>query len=112
MSTEYDTPLIFPDDSPRARRTDPVTSHEAADATAHAVAASQRAVANIFENENRPLTARDVEQLRFVYGLPYSESRLRSAVAELGRLGVLEVEGFVRREGDKRRRQLWKLVAA
>jgi len=27
----FDVPMVLPDDSPRARRSDPVTSHEAAD---------------------------------------------------------------------------------
>lgn len=100
--------MVFPG-SPRVRRTDPASAHEAADATAGSVFESQRAVAWIFENEERPLTAIEVEYKAHIQGLPWSDSRLRSCLPELEELGVLERDGFVRRDGDKRRRQLWKL---
>ena len=105
-------PIVWPD-SPRTRRNHPASSHEAADATAPIVAASQAAIAALFENENHPMTAVEVERkARFEYGLPYSESRIRSTLPELETLGVLVRDGFVRRDGDKRRRQLWTLKAA
>lgn len=97
---------------PRVRLDDPITSHEAADATEASVAASQRAVAAIFARAGRPLTAVDVEAYADVWHVPYSPSRLRSALPELEELGVLVRDGFVRREGDARRRQLWRQVAA
>lgn len=102
-------PMLWPDDSPRVRASDPVSSHEAADATSGSVAASQLAVARIFENENKPMTALEVEQKATQYGLPYSVSRVRSCLSELEARGALVRDGFVRREGDKRRRQLWAL---
>lgn len=100
---------LWPDDAPRARKSDPVTSHEAADATAGSVMASQRAVAWIFENEEHPMTAVEVEHKARLYALPYSESRVRSCLSELVELGVLERDGFIRRKGDVRRRQLWRM---
>lgn len=100
--------LIYPD-SPRVRRADPISSHEAADATQHSVAASQAAVAWIFENEEKAMTALEVEYKAHIYALPYSDSRVRSCLPELEEMGVLERDGFIRREGDKRRRQLWRM---
>ncbi len=109
----HNVPILFPDDSPRVRATDPVSSHEAADATASIVQASQRAVAEIFEKQGKPLTEKEVEQLGiFTYGLPYSESRLRSACSELEKLGILRRGDFRRLPGEKRRRQLWTLAGA
>lgn len=114
MSTNilpHNVPILFPNDSPRARATDPITSHEAADATTSIVQASQRAVAAIFEEKAKPLTAKEVEQFGiFQYGAQYSESRLRSACSELEKLGVLRRDGFRRLPGEKRRRQLWTLA--
>lgn len=114
MSTNilpHNVPILFPNDTPRARATDPTSSHEAADATTSIVQASQRAVAAIFEQQAKPLTEKEVEQLGiFRYGLPYSESRLRSACSELETLGILKRDGFIRRPGNARRRQLWTLA--
>lgn len=103
--------IITEDDTARVRAGDPVSSHEAADATQTIVAASQRAVAGIFENEGVPMTAVEVEsKALYQYGLAYSPSRVRSTLPELEEAGVLVRDGFVRRDGDKRRRTLWKLA--
>lgn len=112
MSTNNLMPSVLPDDSPRARRTDPISSHEAADATAGIVQESQRAVARLFRNAIHPMTALEVEERAAAWHLPYSPSRIRSTLPELEAKGVLARDGFVRREGDKRQRQLWKLVTA
>lgn len=111
-ATHPTLPPTIGEDSPRARRTDPISSHEAADATAGIVAESQRAVARLFRNAIHPMTALEVEERAAAWHLPYSPSRIRSALPELAEKGVLERAGFVRREGDKRKRQLWKLVTA
>jgi hypothetical protein len=95
-------PMVFPG-SPRVRRTDPVTSSEAADATEHTVWASHQAVLHILTH---PMTALEVETA--ATGLPFSASRIRSALPELAELGFVVRDGFVRRDGDKRRRQLWR----
>lgn len=91
------------------RTGDPESSAEAADASADSVMASQRAVAWIFENEEHPMTAIEVENKARMYALPYSDSRVRSCLSELVGLGVLERDGFIRRPGDARRRQLWRM---
>lgn len=100
-------PIVWPD-SPRARRTDPLSSHEAADATASKVWASQQATLEIMRAHGKPMTANQIEKIADARGLPFSPSRMRSTPSELVTLGFVERDGFIRREGDSRR-QLWKL---
>lgn len=103
-------PLIGLGDTARARRADPVSSHEAADATAHLVSRSHRLVERILEDHGRPMTQLEIEDAAvFLYGWDASRNRVRSAVAELE--GVRTVrDGFTRPPKGQRRRQLWKLA--
>lgn len=105
-------PLIFPDDRPRARRSDPVSSHEAADATAPHVMASQDATLRILEMWGKPLTALQLEEISVSRGLPFSVSRMRSTLSELEELGCVERDGFTSPPRGQRRRQLWRLVGS
>lgn len=105
-------PMIFPDDTPRARRSDPASSHEAADATASLIGPSHRLVERILEDHGKPMTPLEVEQAAVnLYGWTASVNRVRSALPELEHVRT-ERRGFVRRPGDKRRRQLWGLVGS
>ena len=107
----FDPPMIFPGDTPRVRKSDPLSSHEAADATTTLVGPSHRLVEHILEgNLGKPMTALEVEQAAvFKHGWPHSVNRIRSALPELE--GVRTVRrGFIRREGEPRKRQLWGLL--
>lgn len=102
-------PLIFPDDSPRVRASDPVSSHEAADASAGAVWASQQATLKILEMWGKPVTALQLEDIAEARELPFSRSRMRSTPSELEELGLVERIGFTSPPRG-RRRQLWALA--
>jgi hypothetical protein len=96
-----------------ARNSDPVTSHEAADAASHLLWPSHRLVERILRDHPDGMTAKELEQAAiFQYGWKHSESRIRSAPAEMKEEGLTFVAELVRRPGDSRRRQLWKLVDA
>lgn len=97
----------------RARNADPVTSHEAADSASHLLWASHRLVERILGDHPDGMTAKELEQAAvFQYGWKHSESRIRSAPREMQRENLTFVADLVRRPGDARRRQLWKLVEA
>lgn len=102
-------PIVFPDDAPRARATDPITSHEAADAAAGSVWASQQAALAIIEAHGKPITALQVEGVAQIRELPFSSSRMRSALPELEKKDLVERAGFTSPPRG-RRRQLWALV--
>lgn len=104
-------PLIFPDDSPRVRESDPITSHEAADATVSKVAASQAIVLQILRNHPRPMTDEEIRHEAHWYGF-WSPSRLRSARSELVHQGVVEAVGTVTPEGHRTRATLWAPVTS
>lgn len=95
-------PMVFPN-APRVRKSGPSSSHEAADATEHAVWASHQTVLQLLTH---PMTALEVEDA--AEGSPFARSRIRSALPELESCGLVVRDGFVRRDGDKRRRQLWR----
>jgi hypothetical protein len=105
------TPTVWPD-SPRVRVTDPVTSHEAADATTSVVAASQAAVAHILTDAGKSLTHEEIIQRgRWQYGYRFSDSRFRTATKELVDMGRVVNDGITRLEGHRIRQTLWKLAA-
>lgn len=82
-------PAIFPDDTARVRRTDPSTSHEAADRSAVKVRGSQAAVLRVLAGS--PAGRTDPELCYLV--ARYSDSRIRTARAELVELGLVEACG-------------------
>lgn len=101
-------PIVWPD-SPRARRTDPLSSHEAADATAPHMWESQQATLAILQMWGMPLTSIQIEEIAAARGVAFSPQRLRSALPELEEKGLVERDGFVKRPSDRTKRQLWKL---
>lgn len=102
-------PMIFPDDTARARKSDPISSHEAADATADSVWASQQAALDIMRAHGKPMTALQVEQIAAARELPHSSSRMRSTLSELDAKGLVERVGFTKPPRG-RKRQLWDLT--
>lgn len=73
--------MLWPDESPRARRDDPETSHAAADT--NDTAGSRRAVLIIMSAYRRPLADFEIEQIHTEAGGRYSGQRLRTARDEL-----------------------------
>lgn len=87
-------------DSPRARRSDPVTSHEAADSISpEALEASEVEVLAILADVGRPMTAEEltkVHHLRAWNGTAagtWTDQRLRTALKQLRRAGRVVVDG-------------------
>ncbi|KJL45609.1 hypothetical protein [Microbacterium trichothecenolyticum] len=74
-------PLVLFDDTPRARRDDPVTSHAAADK--NDTAGSRRAVLLIMYAYDRPLADHEIEAIHNEAGGKYTGQRLRTARDEL-----------------------------
>lgn len=94
-------PMIFPDDTARARRSDPVESHEAADRAD--TAASRRAVLAILADG--PLSDEQVHARQSVF----TPERMRTARKELERQGrVVEAGEGVTSKG--RRCKTWTLA--
>ncbi len=84
--------IVMDGDSPRARRTDPVESHMAADGTTHQVWRSQQIVEQVLAESYLPLD--DLEILPLAKALePFSAARFRSARAELVERGVVVSAG-------------------
>ena len=90
--------------SARARLTDPVTSHAAADATDDRVAASQRAVLTILHDALMPLT--DEEIGNYLKG-QFSPSRVRTACRELEEQGLVICDGTVKPPGKRAACRTW-----
>jgi hypothetical protein len=79
----YDHPLpIVWDDSPRARRTDPIESHIAADVSAGKRVPQKVAVARALEAVGHPITADEVFRLARRMGLYCTRERVRTILAE------------------------------
>ena len=108
MSTTT-VPMIGLDDSPRARLTDPPTSHAAADGTAPKREHSWLMVEHALAAKS-PLTAMWIWQYTvFEMGQWVSQSRITTAVAELAEQGVIVKAGVgVNPSGYKA--QAWTLA--
>lgn len=96
-----DVPPILPDDSPRVRASDPVTSHRAADATRKSRSGSRDAVLKALHQDG-PLADHELVlavQTDATWNLTrmYSPSRIRTARAELVELGLVTQAGFTRK---------------
>lgn len=92
-----------------ARKSDPATSHEAADhATGH-VWESQQATLAILAATRRPMTALAVEEYAAKVGLPFSAARMRSTLPELEEKRMVKRDGFSK-PPKGRRRVLWVLT--
>ena len=98
----------FGDDSPRVRRSDPVTSHEAAD------------LANLSKPRNwvlyvlscGPLADHEVVLLASSFHQPFTPQRIRTARAELTRMGLVEKSGIYRLTENNRRAIVWQIRKA
>ena len=81
--TIYEQTLpIFPDDSPRARRTDVIESHIAADISAGKRVPQKVAVHRALEAAGKPITSDDVFKLARRMGLYCTPERVRTILAE------------------------------
>jgi hypothetical protein len=80
---------VFADDTARARRSDPLTSHEAADRSRASVQDSKAIVLQLLTDRG------PMAQFQIVAALAhrFSESRLRTAVSELKADGLVEWSG-------------------
>lgn len=97
--------LVMDTGGPRARRSDPVTSHEAADGSN--LWASQQAVLALLEAAG----TEGMTQPELVVALPeWSESRVRSAVSELVAAGLVVDAGFARLTVHGYRSRVWMLA--
>ena len=101
-------PAILPDDSPRARRTDPSTSHESADSNNVTGARLE-----VFALMSEPLADHELvakhAEVQALVGEPvtYTPQRLRTARAELTESGLVEFTGMYRLTHTGRRAQVW-----
>lgn len=79
----HDIPPVIFDDSPRARRTDPTTSHQAADQTAHTRIPTKLAIERVLADTTIGLTADEIwHRLRNHYGYYCSKERVRTVLNE------------------------------
>lgn len=109
-----DTPLfgldgVFDTDTPRARTSDPVTSHWASDSSAKSVQPSRAFVLFILR-ELGPLSQPELINVARARDLHFSDSRLRSAVSELRENGLVEFTGFYHQTQSGNRTQVWQLT--
>jgi len=97
-------PTLFPDDWSRTRKSDPVSSHEAADSSN--VPKSHRLVLKALEIWG-DLPQFEAERL---LGVHLSPSRVRSAFSELEALGKVRRTDEYRTTPSGRRAQVWEVV--
>ena len=97
--------IVMDGDSPRARLTDPVTSHEAADSTAGSVKESQSWVFTLLDHFG-PLADHELVEHSIN---TWSPSRIRTARHELVELGAVTDAGFYRFTPAGRRAKVWQV---
>lgn len=88
-----------------ARRTDPITSHEAAD---KANLFGSRTWVMLTLLEHGPLAPFELEAAA---GKLWSPSRIRTALSELSKAGLVEQSGIYRLTRSRFRAQVWQVVA-
>ena len=93
----------FGDDSPRVRRSDPATSHEAADTTN--VLKPRRWVLETLARE--PFADHELVEIALNLGLHFTPQRIRTARAELTRMGLVEESGIFRMTESNHRAIVW-----
>lgn len=103
--------IVMNNDSARARRSDPVESHMAADATTHQVWRSQEVVTQVLSESYSPLD--DLAILPRAKAIDdFSAARFRSARAELVKRGVVVSAGrhkAANADGRLTARNTWRL---
>jgi hypothetical protein len=98
---------IFGGDSPRARRGDPSTSHEAADTND-----VSKSIGWVLQTLTRKsLADHELVGLAGVHGLPFTGQRLRTARAALVGLGFVEASGVYRMTESNRRAIVWAVTS-
>jgi hypothetical protein len=93
-------------DTARVRRTDPITSHEAADT--NNTARSIGMVLDILQSE--PLADHEIETLAAARGSQFTGQRLRTARAALVEQGRVEATGIYRLTMYGRRANVWQVI--
>lgn len=96
----------FGDDTPRTRKSDPVTSHAAADSNKNPT--QSRALVLAVLTEKGPLADHElVEHLSYAYMTP---QRIRTARHELVERGDVENAGYTRKTATNRNAVVWQIV--
>lgn len=121
MSTTTSLPpqIVMVGDSARTRRSDPVTSHEAADSTTNSIHFSQVYVYDTLRwhgpfADHELVEFHEDEAAHAPYNVPqkYSASRLRSARAELVEQGRVVFTGEFVLTDSGRRAKVWRAVSS
>lgn len=107
MPTQTAVPMIH-GDSPRTRRSDPITSHLAADT--NDIKGSRRDVLDILQVFG-PQADHEMVAMAAQYTPAFTPQRLRSARAELVELGLVEALGIYRLTASGRRANVWQVAA-
>jgi len=104
--TDMLPPMILPDDSARTRKSDPLTSHEAADS--NNVCDSQMWVLRCFDKRHQ-LAAFEIEAALAGF---FSSSRVRTALKELQEQGRVQiVDGALKRTPSGRNARVWTVTS-
>jgi hypothetical protein len=104
--TDMLPPMILPDDSARTRKSDPLTSHQAADS--NNVSDSQMWVLRCFD-KRRQLAAFEIESALAGF---FSSSRVRTALKELQEQGRVQiVDGSLKRTPAGRNARVWTVTS-
>lgn len=102
------------EDAPRVRATDPVTSHQAADATRKSRAGSRDAVLAALLRDgalaDHELVLAVQSDATWNGGRMYSPSRIRTARSELVERGLVEDAGFTRKTVSGLDAIVWRAV--
>lgn len=101
-------PMLLWEDEPRARRSDPLTSHAAADT--NDTAGSRRAVLLILQAYRRPLADYEIERIHDEAGGRYTGQRLRTARSELVKSGAVVLAPETTQTPHDRKAQTWALT--
>jgi len=95
---------VFGDDSPRVRRTDHSTSHEAADTND-----VSKSIGWVLDTLARgPLADHELVLMGTACGLPFTGQRLRTARAALVGMGLVSESGIYRLTENNRRAIVWQ----
>lgn len=88
----HNIPTVLFDDTPRARRTDNLNSHAAADGTAKGIETSHLRIERALAAQS-PMTAQEIVQYIRIHMGWVSESRVTTAMGELLRYRTVEIAG-------------------
>jgi len=95
---------VFGDDSPRVRRTDPLTSHEASDTND-----VSKSIGWVLQTlARKSLADHELVGLAEMHGLHFTGQRLRTARAALIGMGLVEPSGIYRLTENNRRAIVWQ----